>query len=150
MRKLKDFKFRAWHEESEMWLIITGFETWGSNGEFMSDGYSFDGMFFDGDYIGHKDIILMQYSDLKDKNGKEICEGDILSFVTFDYNGFNHEYKGVVKCSHGMFQIWENDHNEFYGVDEAFLLHWVVDQDEEIEIIGNIYDNPELLLNREE
>lgn len=67
--------------------------------------------------------IPMQYTGLKDKNGKEIYEGDI-------YN-----YNGEVDVFESM--------QDFYSSE---LIEYRVEQGE---IIGNIYENPELLNNKE-
>lgn len=91
-----------------------------------------------------------QYTGLSDKNSKKIFEGDIIAFTVFDYNGGDTQHKGVVKWSDTeklatRFMIWHNNENEYYGADGAFDFDWVHYQDSELEIIGNIYDNPELL-----
>lgn len=79
---------------------------------------------------GEKDLIVSetigQYTGLCDKNGKEVFEGDIARV-------FDGEYiNGVVGYSleHGVFTI-----------DNTSLLYWLPD----VKIIGNVYDNPELL-----
>jgi uncharacterized phage protein (TIGR01671 family) len=69
---------------------------------------------------------IMQYTGLKDKNGKEIYEGDILQRE-------GHNYKHIVK--------WWNE-------SAGFNLSWVCEcmlKGFNIEIIGNIHENPELL-----
>lgn len=76
----------------------------------------------------HKDILLMQYTGLKDKNGKEIYEGDIL--LTKDIEG--EKYQTCVTYENGMFLSGEEP---LY--DDVFLF--------EAEVVGNIYENPELL-----
>jgi uncharacterized phage protein (TIGR01671 family) len=86
-----------------------------------------------------------QYTGLKDKNGKEIYEGDIVEFTWFDYVGSDTQFKGLVKYRSGLYEIWKNDKTEFFGSDGAFILNHVWLQDEEFEVIGNIYENPELL-----
>lgn len=74
-----------------------------------------------------------QFTGLYDKNGKEIYEGDIISFV-----------KGLKKTENGD---WE-DNVRIYEVkfEEAqFNISCLSKVTNSIEIIGNIYDNPELL-----
>ena len=66
------------------------------------------------------DFVLMQYTGLKDKNGKEIYEGDILKTKY----GTKFSFNDLVE-----YHIWKmKAPNAFYDV----------------EIIGNIYENPEL------
>lgn len=80
-----------------------------------------------------------QFVGLMDKNGREIYEGDIIigeidmDFINGDYRSF--DYKGSVIFENG--QYIEND----YGTSLEFLMRQI----NKPEIIGNIYDNPELL-----
>lgn len=88
------------------------------------------------------DIELMQSTGLKDKNGKEIFEGDIVRTTRFlgradEIGGFyeyDKEFIGIVKQLEGS---WVID----TGSDAVCL--WT--EIEENEIIGSIYENPELL-----
>jgi uncharacterized phage protein (TIGR01671 family) len=77
---------------------------------------------------------LMQYTGLKDKNGKEIYEGDVI--VTRLNSPDNNEESLVVEFADGSFKLKKE--NTYYYF--PFLLN--------VEVIGNIYENPELLDNK--
>ena len=77
--------------------------------------------------------FVMQYTGLKDKNGKEIYEGDI---VYIDCSReYQRDVKGIVKFSFGSFNSVdaENIHYDFGMISD------------EIFVVGNIYENPELI-----
>ena len=87
-----------------------------------------------------KNYVLMQSTGLKDKNGKEIFEGDILT---------TGNRTGVVK-NHQTLGFYINDargDNWWFGsdVDLAEFEDFTRDVSEKIEILGNIHENPELL-----
>ncbi len=71
-----------------------------------------------------------QYTGLKDKNGKEIWDGDVVS--TRDAEGY--ECRRIVVHERGVYIVKELD-----STDKAYFNH------KEGEVIGNIHDNPELL-----
>lgn len=80
-----------------------------------------------------------QFTGLTDCNGKEIYEGDILSFTVFDAFGGDRQHRGTVRYCGSRFMIWLS-----LDGDVCLDLDWVIEQDDELEIIGNINDNPEL------
>ena len=118
---MREIKFRAWDKlNKEMFNVeIIDFQ----EKKLYEDTVS---------YRNFKNIELMQYTGLKDKNGKEIYEGDILSNrndeklykVIFENGSFRAEFKG--------------DFEEY-----SFDLIDVVAQS--CEVVGNIYENPELM-----
>ena len=83
-----------------------------------------------------KDVELMQYTGLKDKNGKEIYEGDIISAWSQGWNAI-----GEVK--HRIDGLW------FMYPAYQHKIMWGLCPNPEgktsVEVIGNIYENPELL-----
>lgn len=86
-----------------------------------------------------KNYVLMQFTGLKDKNGKEIFEGDILT---------TGKRTGVVK-NHRTLGFYMNDtrgDNWWFGsdVDLAEFEDFTRTVAEKTEILGNIYTNPEL------
>ena len=85
-----------------------------------------------------------QYTGLHDKNGKEIYEGDI---IEFSYDMFIGNFdtfvaKGKIVFEEGAFYV-EVFENERTTEDEAYLLYSI--NLDTIEVIGNIYENEELL-----
>lgn len=75
--------------------------------------------------------ILMQFTGLKDKNGKEIYEGDI----------FQDEEDG--SCE---FVEWDNEFGG-WSTQAWYSVGEFAQAAERLEVIGNIYENPELLNN---
>ena len=91
-----------------------------------------------GSWIVNNDLNLMQSTGLKDKNGKEIFEKDIL-----DYNG----RKVIVKW-HGsyacfIYEFVDELKNRTTEWQPLYLSYY------KFEIIGNIYENPEMLEGKE-
>ena len=128
---MREIKFKAWHKEEKIMGEVLGIDILHKE-IFFSDE--------DVDCYEHtdfKDIELMQYTGLKDKNNKEIYEGDIVKLRT------NHGI-GVVK----NYDEWG-----------AFVVEYIKPRPlavlgtnyykEDIEVIGNIYENPELLGEKE-
>ena len=81
-------------------------------------------------WLGKKDVELMQYTGLKDKHNKEIYEGDILSVVI---EGYKQAEPYIVEDMCDLYFECQREDN--------YYRHQI----EKCEIIGNKYDNPELL-----
>lgn len=152
---LDEIKLRAWDEmNKKMWYsneVGESLGEWTFQLYFDDDGIlraiiyrEIDVGFVQKDCQEHQ-LPIMMYTGIKDKNGRDIYEGDIISFAVFDYNGADTQYTGVIKYCGSRFMIWHDNEQEFYGSDGAFDLDWVLLQDDELTIIGNIHDNPELL-----
>lgn len=129
----RELKFRAWDtEKNEMAEVLS--------------------MSFDGDeiYLMDKECrvwttvrdyiaIPMQYTGLTDKNRKEIYEGDIILV-------------GHYKCQCKV--VWDDKCARFIGLtndkDEQIVYVNMVDKNNvsAVEVIGNIYENPELLYSQ--
>jgi uncharacterized phage protein (TIGR01671 family) len=85
-----------------------------------------------------------QYTGLKDKNGTEIYEGDIVS----PSNSWNPELKFVVTFGEGVFDSGYYSFTGFYLISDDGRQgedQYELSKDSVYEIIGNIHDNPELL-----
>jgi len=133
---MREIKFRVWDKR-----INIMFSSYDSPFEIMMDGSIFDSTYIHSKEIIEvsKDVILMQYTGLKDKNGKEIYEGDI---IIAKYRG---SFKGIVVEHRGCFMIddikKENIHKKPYVRLEQFAER----NDFTIEVIGNIYENKGLI-----
>jgi len=91
-----------------------------------------------------KDIELMQYTGLKDKNGVEIYEGDIIDYLGTFESGDG--YRGEIKFDEGVYYFMgKSKIGRKAGVISSYvgLAHEKAYQ--HCEVIGNIYENPELL-----
>ena len=80
---------------------------------------------------------IMQFTGLKDKKGKEIYEGDIIKWFADSIDKI-----GVIEWNEGTYVINRKDVDIIYGFgDFMFINNMIL----EGEVIGNIYENPELL-----
>lgn len=87
-----------------------------------------------------ENIILMEYTGQKDRKGKEIHEGDLL---TDGERIWEIKWRSA-PVGFGMFLI-EKPKKEFDGRIGRFTTSLMDYQCEKLEVIGNIHDNPELL-----
>ena len=128
----REIKFRVWDIKLHMWINNIGMG---------KDNTLCKGT--------EKRFAVMQYIGLKDKNGNEIYEGDIL--CNDEYQTW--EWRGVVKFSHGVFGVeWLSNVKSKSMVGSWGQKHNLRKLDDDIVerqiIIGNIYENPELLSER--
>lgn len=127
---MRETHFRAWDTYNRAWadeyLAIT------------EDGYVIE-IKNDGTTEYWKDRFIIEFgTGLKDKNGEEIAEGDIVEYTTC--------YYGNKKCHRKVVEWQEWDSDDF---GEPHNLGYF-NLSEYMEVIGNIHENPELLDVKEE
>ena len=119
-------KSRAWDEETKTMLDVSliDFKKSVLVGEHWEFGET--------NFINFDDVNLMQSTGLKDKNSKEIFEGDIVKMAKDVYSDLTC-YE-IVRHRGGAYRLESNQHGC-----ELWLRHTIC------EVIGNVYENPELL-----
>lgn len=80
-------------------------------------------------------FIFMQFTGLTDKNGKEIYEGDIVTFIGWRNRVVTWQPEG---CYAGWFAVDDKKPDRPLGIYSG-------EEPNTIEVLGNIYENPELL-----
>ena len=133
-------KFRAWDKDKK-WMVYDVQNAYDGlwserNSDEINDYYSYVSTFRS--FTDGEDFNFMQYTGLEDANGLEIYEGDIM----LDYKKVTRNKKTTV-----VEDYWEVYYKKEYG---QFLLRSAnkvrhLSFAAELEISGNIYENPELL-----
>lgn len=123
---MREIKFRAWDRLTKKFNKIKDLITIDGSVQAVRFAHFADGKDFQGiDYVN-----LQQYTGLKDCKGVEIYEGDIIRLIGIDISGSRTT---EVIFTSGSFR------EKYMGYAlEIYKTH-------EIEVIGNIYENPELL-----
>ena len=116
------FRFRAWHKLNKQYYYDAEqtYDYLLGNPPILENNF--------GELLRNDDYIIEQCSGSKDMNGKLIYEGDIVKF-------YEHNYEVYFNTNAGGFSIW----NEKKEVGYSLYYH------EELKVIGNIHENPDLL-----
>jgi len=139
--------YRAWIKEEKWMGLVINLYLMNEHAEVLTD---FDpksscvGKTRDFDF---KDIVLMQDTGLKDKNGVKIWENDIVSSPHFrDEAGRSYALEHIVKWStkrHGWFLLNKSTMDDSDGSIMLFVA-----RNGNIEVTGNIFENPEPMENK--
>lgn len=136
---MRQIKFRGKDIETGEWIYGSLVQPIGQNPRVYVQDVKTEGVvsFFAYDV---EESTVGQYVGWQDKNEVDIYEGDVLYFTIFDDNDHDTQHKGVVNYDISTCYVECSE-------DEAYDLDWVAAQDCEIEVIGNIHDNPKILKN---
>ena len=124
---MKEFKMKAWLKKENKMVSIIGIDL---NYQYIR--YSDDGNLFKDDYkiAEFKDIELLQFTGLKDKAGQEVYEADVIKFN----DGIDDIY-GLISY---------DDEDAVYCVSYENITEHLSNMAGDFEIVGNIFENPNL------
>lgn len=132
----RDIKFRLWSKIGKKFIKTDDPDF---NFVINSDGYLYSIENFYGEIyvLLQLDIVVLQFTGLQDINGKDIYEGDILKY-NFPYDGRLKHVSPVkfleTEASFGIKDIYGNE-----------IPLYRITANNYFEVVGNIYENPELL-----
>ena len=118
---MREIKFKAFHKADKKMYDVIGF----SLGKWFLRGKSYP--------MPRSAIELLQYTGMKDKNGVEVYEGDVVEMNSIGPGGV--DLKGVVEMVEGSFYIRSHENQ---------LSTHLFNELSVIEIIGNVYEHPHL------
>lgn len=147
---MREIKFRAWDKKKKILLNRENANKYDTSSEYYSTYFGILCGLLE-DIQEENRIVLMQYTGLKDKNGKEIYEGDIVR-VKYNRLCYAEEYPKELRekfMNSGNFEVIYKEEDSLDGGFGGFYFRG--DSSPHInyckrgEVIGNIYENPEVL-----
>jgi uncharacterized phage protein (TIGR01671 family) len=144
---MREIKFRAWDKEYQK--MIGPFDMRDFSRDRDGDCADFYIPYPEGTNQRYDEGYWMQYTGLKDKNGKEIYEGDIVRYKADNQNGRSTTYIDIIE--------WDNECSGYsiFFRDDYYSsgMKWKYIEPKKIrktiEVIGNVWENPELLKEKE-
>ena len=143
---MREIKFRAWHLKDQFMYHVDTLEFPVGGIRWYGPGVGLGMCHANPGYNWEENSILMQFTGKKDKNGKEIWEGDRVKCVwVLDYS--LKTVLGTVKFIDGCWDVVfdEKQYDPFLKCyrERDYVKCFTVNH--AIEVIGNIYENPEML-----
>lgn len=123
-------RFRAWLKEDKEMVDVEEINFYNGEFDFIGDAITW--------MCKSNDCVLMQSTGLRDKNGKEIFEDDI---IAIEVEGLEASVNAKVFCNNDigvlMFHVFEDD-------EDNPMVELIEDNSVSFAVIGNIWEHPEL------
>lgn len=137
---MRKHKYKAWDKKNKVWAFDWPFHIIGETTMFdLLNQYSIE---------AYNDLVIVEYTGLNDKNGKEIYEGDIVSICEMTSGGDGPIDKILQKFPVALVEWNKTMLAYVYSLprkDRPPLSHQMLSLGGHIKIIGNMFENPELL-----
>lgn len=159
---MREIKFRAWDKMRGKMIGRSYPDNWANYKDEWYDDEAFMCLTSIEDIAKDNDYVVMQYTNLKDTNKKEIYEGDIVQWSTTDWvtketkvvtqgvvkfgpykiTSMPHDYEGTNEDAYGYYVQSKLTEKDIKHGESGQATLW-----EGFEVIGNVWENPELLNN---
>ena len=129
----REIKFRAWLKEEKKMVNVETIDFSEKSIQYLEKNEIIDAYLLRTKFL--EDVELMQYTGIKDKNGKEIYEGDILK----DNKGRISKVVWHGSFAGFVYSYIDKDNEEYCNPNNLHLCYM------KMEVVGNIYENKNLL-----